>query len=237
VVSGRDAGPAGDADPFAVIAACGVVPVVRLPRVELAVPLAETLRDAGLACLEVTFRAAGAAEAIRSIRRAVPDVLVGAGTVLTVRQAAEALDAGATFIVAPGTSPAVVESVLAAGAAMLPGVATPSEIEANLGRGLSTMKLFPAEVLGGAAFLRAVHGPYPAVRFVPTGGISAANLADYLALPNVAAVGGTWIAPSDRLEAGDLDAVARAAAEAVAIVVAARGSASAGGPAQRGSVR
>jgi 2-dehydro-3-deoxyphosphogluconate aldolase/(4S)-4-hydroxy-2-oxoglutarate aldolase len=228
VVTEQPAGRGAAAgDPFARLAACGVVPVVRLPRVELAVPLARTLHEAGLACLEVTFRAAGAAEAIAAIRRAVPDVLVGAGTVLTVTQATEALEAGAAFIVAPGTNPAVVDHVVAAGAPMLPGIATPSEIEANLGRGLSTLKLFPAEVLGGPAFLRAVHGPYPSVRFIPTGGVSPANLAAYLALPNVAAVGGTWIAPSDRLEAGDLGAVARSAAEAVAIVAAARATGSA----------
>jgi 2-dehydro-3-deoxyphosphogluconate aldolase/(4S)-4-hydroxy-2-oxoglutarate aldolase len=111
---------------------------------------------------------------------------------------------------------------------MIPGVATPSEIEANLGRGIVTMKLFPAEVLGGGAFLRAVHGPYPAVRFIPTGGVSPANLAGYLALPNVLACGGTWIAPSDRLAAGDLAAVGTAASEAVASVRVARSGTASG---------
>lgn len=200
------------------LASCGVIPVVRLPRVELAVPLALVLRDAGLPCLEVTFRAVGAGEAIAAIRRHVPQVVVGAGTVLTVEQASEAIDAGAAFVVAPGTNPAVVEHVVARGTPMIPGVATPSEIESNLARGIATMKLFPAEVLGGVAFLRAVHGPYPGVRFVPTGGVSAANLAAYLAVPNVLACGGTWIAPSDRLEAGDLEAVAATAAKAASIV-------------------
>lgn len=200
------------------LARCGVIPIVRLPRVEVAIPLARALRDAGLPCLEVTFRAAGAAEAIRAIREHVPDVLVGAGTVLKVEQASEALDAGAAFVVAPGTNPLVIEYVRSRGALMIPGVATPSEIEANLARGIDTLKLFPAEVIGGIGFLKAVHAPYPAVRFIPTGGVSAANLATYLAQPNVAACGGTWIAPSAALESGDLAdiaATAQAAAEVV----------------------
>lgn len=121
-------------DVLGALRACGVVPVVRLPRVEQAVPLARVLRDAGLPCLEVTFRAAGAADAIAAIRREVPELVVGAGTVLTTEQASEALEAGAAFVVAPGTNPAVVEYVSTRGALMIPGVATPSEIEANLAR-------------------------------------------------------------------------------------------------------
>lgn len=219
--AGRSAGQGGATtrgEVLRALGACGVVPVVRLPRVELAVPLARVLRDAGLPCLEVTFRAAGAGEAIAAIRREVPDVVVGAGTVLTVDQAAEALEAGAAFVVAPGSNPTVIEHVTARGTPMIPGVATPSEIEANLARGISTLKLFPAEVLGGVGFLRAVQGPYPAVRFIPTGGVSAANLASYLALPNVLACGGTWIAPTDRLDAGDFASVAATASEAAGIV-------------------
>lgn len=217
----------GEAGLLEALGACGVVPVVRLPRPELAVPLARVLRDAGLPCLEVTFRAGGAGEAIAAIRGEVPEVVVGAGTVLTPEQATEALQAGAAFVVAPGTNPSVVEHVLAHGVPMIPGVATPTEIEANLARGITTMKLFPAEVVGGVAFLRAVHGPYPAVRFIPTGGVSAANLRGYLALANVVACGGTWIAPTERLEAGDMAAVATAATEAAAIVRAVRPAGSA----------
>ena len=187
-------------------------------------PLARALLEAGLPCLEITFRAEGAADAIAAIRHEVPEVLVGAGTVLDVAQAADALAAGACFVVAPGTSPSVVEHVTARGILMLPGVATPTEIQANLARGLDTLKLFPAEVVGGIAFLKAVHGPYPGVRFVPTGGVSSANLAAYLALPNVLACGGTWIAPSERLMTGDLAWVRERAAEAAATVAATRGT-------------
>ena len=191
-----------------------VVPVVRLPDPGLAVPLARTLVDAGLPVIEITFRAAGAAAAIRAVRQEVPAMLVGAGTVLSVEQADQAIAAGASFVVAPGTNPKVIARVLGAGLAMIPGVATPSEIEANLERGLDVMKLFPAEAVGGVAFLRAVRGPYPGVSFVPTGGVSESNLASYLAEPNVLACGGTWIAPSAVLEAGDLAAIAELARRA-----------------------
>jgi 2-dehydro-3-deoxyphosphogluconate aldolase/(4S)-4-hydroxy-2-oxoglutarate aldolase len=196
----------------------GFVPVVQLPSAELAVPLADALVAAGLPCIEVAFRAAGAAAAILAIRAARPDVLVGAGTVLTRDQAAEALDAGAQFVVSPGTNFTVVDYVIGRGTPMIPGVATPSEIEAALTRGLRTVKLFPSEPLGGISFLGAVHGPYPSVRFVPTGGISLLNLAAYLALPNVLACGGTWIAPVKLLDAGDFETIGRTASATVAIV-------------------
>jgi 2-dehydro-3-deoxyphosphogluconate aldolase / (4S)-4-hydroxy-2-oxoglutarate aldolase len=196
----------------------GIVPVVQLPSVALAVPLVSALGEAGLPCIEVTFRAAGAAAAIEAIRAARPDILVGAGTVLTRDQAAEALDAGAQFVVSPGTNFAVVDYVIGRGAPMVPGVATPSEIEAALGRGLRIVKFFPSEALGGIAFLKAVNGPYPSMQFVPTGGVSPMNLGAYLALPNVLACGGTWIAPVKALGSGDFDAIGRTAAAAVAIV-------------------
>ena len=195
-----------------------MVPVVTLPDPALAVPLAGALVDAGLPCVEIAFRAPGAAEAIAAIRRAYPDMLVGAGTVLTTEQADAALDAGASFIVAPGTNPRVVEHVLGRNGVMLPGVATPSEIEANLERGLRLMKFFPAEAFGGVGFLTSVYGPFRDVRFVPSGGVSASNLRAYLALPNVCAVGGTWIAPKAALDTHDLASVRRAASEALAVV-------------------
>lgn len=198
--------------------ACGVLPVVALPDRELAVPLARTLADAGIPAVEITFRTDGAAEAIAAIRASVPDVLVAAGTVTTVEQARAATEAGAALVVAPGTNPAVIEAVAATGTPMLPGVATPSEIEANLGRGIRFMKLFPAELLGGVGFLRAVHGPYRDARFVPTGGVSEENLAGYLAAPNVLAVGGTWIAPAEALARGDWASIGEAAGRAAAIV-------------------
>jgi 2-dehydro-3-deoxyphosphogluconate aldolase / (4S)-4-hydroxy-2-oxoglutarate aldolase len=205
-----------------VLRAVGIVPVVQLPEPGLALPLVDALVGAGLPCLEVTFRAVGAAEAIAAIRHSSKDVLVGAGTVLSIEQADAALDAGAQFIVSPGTNPRVVTHVLERGAAMIPGVATPSEIEANLARGLGLLKFFPAEAMGGTSFLRAVRGPFPTVEFVPSGGVTASNLSVYLAQPNVVAVGGTWIAPAGALAAGDFAAIERAAREAVASVRASR---------------
>jgi len=209
---------AGETDLSRRIAAIGIVPVVQLPRPELAVPLAETLADAGLPCLEVTFRAEGAAQAIAAIRAARPDVLVGAGTVLTIEQADAAIDAGAQFIVSPGTNPRVVAHVVERGAHMIPGVATPSEIEANLERGLRLLKFFPAEALGGPGFLRSVQGPFDAAQFIPSGGVTPDKLASYLALGNVPAVGGTWIAPVAALESADFEAIARRAREAADLV-------------------
>jgi len=211
------------------IGSIGIVPVVQLPRPELAVPLADTLAEAGLPCLEVTFRAQGAAQAIAAIRAARPDVLVGAGTVLTVEQADAAIEAGAQFIVSPGTNPRVVAHVLERGARMIPGVATPSEIEANLERALVLLKFFPAEALGGPAFLRSVHGPFEAARFIPSGGVTPDNMASYLALANVPAVGGTWIAPVSALESEDFTAIERRAREATNLVLDARGTAAGAG--------
>jgi len=204
--------------PIERVAVYGVLPVVQLPDPALGLPLAEVLAGVGLCCVEVTFRESGAAKAIAAIRDRFPGMLVAAGTVLTVEQARLALRAGAEVIVAPGTNPAVIEEVLSRGATMVPGVVTPTEIEANLERGITVMKFFPAEVMGGVAYLRAVYGPYRQVRFVPTGGVSAANLRSYLALPNVLACGGTWIAPVAALMAGDWRGIRRMALEAVALV-------------------
>ena len=198
--------------------AVGIVPVVQLPSPELGLPLAEVLAAAGIPCLEITFRAGGAAHAIDAIRARRPDILVGAGTVLTIEQADAAIDAGAQFIVAPGTNPRVVAHVLGRGAPMIPGVATPSEIEANLERGVGLLKFFPAEAMGGPAFLRSVQGPFNAARFIPSGGVTPDNAGSYLALANVSAVGGTWIAPPVALEAADFDAVEVRALDAAALV-------------------
>jgi len=200
------------------IAACGLLPVVALPHPSLGVPLAEVLRDTGLPCIEITFRTDGAVDAIAAIRASAPEILVAAGTVTTVAQARDAIAAGAEVVLAPGTNPAVVETVLSAGIPMFPGVATPSEVEANRERGIRVMKLFPAEVLGGVRYLRALHAPYPDVRFIPTGGVSEQNLADYLAAPNVIACGGSWIASADVLAAGSWVSIADTVRRAVAIV-------------------
>jgi 2-dehydro-3-deoxyphosphogluconate aldolase / (4S)-4-hydroxy-2-oxoglutarate aldolase len=196
----------------------GVVPVVQLPDPSMAVPLADALAAGGLPGIELTFRSPGVAEAVRAVRTARPDMLVGVGTVLTTGQADAALDAGAQFIVSPGTNARIVERVLARGGLILPGVATPSEIEANIEQGLRLMKLFPAEQLGGVGFLRAMGGPYRHVSFLPTGGVSAGNLRDYLAEPNVLACAGTWLTKGGVLESGDFGAIEGAARETAAIV-------------------
>ena len=214
--------PATGRQIFELMRQCGVVSVVMPPAPEHAAQLGAALVEGGLPCIEIVFRAAGAPEAIERLRTNVPSMLVGAGTILTVEQARAAVSSGAQFIVSPGTNPTVVELALGEGIPILPGVATPSEIEANVARGIHVLKLFPAEVLGGVRFLKAMAGPYGAVEFVPTGGISPENLADYLALPNVLACGGSWIVSQAALAAGDFQTVARRAREAADIVAAAR---------------
>jgi 2-dehydro-3-deoxyphosphogluconate aldolase / (4S)-4-hydroxy-2-oxoglutarate aldolase len=196
----------------------GVIPVVELPDPELAVDLARVLQDSGLPAVEITFRAAGAPGAIAAIRSGVPGILVAAGTVLTIDQARSALDAGAQLVVAPGTNRRIVEFVLAREAIMVPGVATPSDIESNLEYGIRTMKLFPAEVLGGTKYITALAGPYREVGFVPTGGVSVQNLASYLSLPAVTACGGTWVASKTLLEQRNWQVIGAHAREAATIV-------------------
>jgi 2-dehydro-3-deoxyphosphogluconate aldolase/(4S)-4-hydroxy-2-oxoglutarate aldolase len=193
----------------------GIVPVVEIPSVDRAVPLGRALLAAGLPCAEITFRTAAAADAIRALRDACPDLIVGAGTILTVDQADAAVAAGATFLVAPGFNPRVVDHARGRDVPMVPGVCTPSEIEGALASHVEFMKFFPAEVAGGVAFLKAVAPVYPTVRFVPTGGIGPSNLADYLVLPNVLACGGSWMVKKDLIAAGDFVGIERLATEAV----------------------
>ncbi|MCI6663490.1 MAG: bifunctional 4-hydroxy-2-oxoglutarate aldolase/2-dehydro-3-deoxy-phosphogluconate aldolase [Spirochaetia bacterium] len=179
------------------IGKAAIIPVIKLERVEEAVPLARSLLAGGIPVAEVTFRTSAAAEGIAAIRREVPQMLVGAGTVLTTDQANAAIQAGAQFVVSPGSNGKIIDKVLAAGVAMIPGVATPSEIEAAIERGLNVLKFFPAEALGGIAMLKSLSGPYSQIKFVPTGGISANNMKDYLHQKNVLAVGGSWMIQSD----------------------------------------
>ena len=200
----------------------GVVPVVTLSRPEQGVPIAEALLAGGLTCVEITFRSDAAPAAIEAIRAHVPALLVGAGTVLTTAQADAAIAAGASFLVAPGFNPTVVDHVLGQGIPMLPGVCTPSEIEQALARGLRLVKFFPAAAMGGAGYLRALAGPYPMVHFVPTGGITPENVAEYLAPRSVAAVGGTWLATPDVVAAGEWETIKALAADAAAMVRRAR---------------
>ncbi|KAB1140425.1 bifunctional 4-hydroxy-2-oxoglutarate aldolase/2-dehydro-3-deoxy-phosphogluconate aldolase [Micromonospora sp. AMSO12t] len=198
----------------ATVGAARILPVVVLDDARDAAPLAEALVRGGLPCAEVTFRTDAAAESIRVMSER-GDLLVGAGTVLTPAQVDRAVEAGARFVVTPGFSPAVVRRCQEAGVPVFPGVATGTEIQMALDAGLDTVKFFPAEQLGGVAMIKALAAPYRSVRFVPTGGVNTANLADYLALPAVLAVGGTWMVAPDLIAAGRWDEVAARTAAAV----------------------
>ncbi|MBD8078183.1 bifunctional 4-hydroxy-2-oxoglutarate aldolase/2-dehydro-3-deoxy-phosphogluconate aldolase [Cellulosimicrobium arenosum] len=192
-----------------------VVPVVVVDDANEGLGVAASLRDGGLPVAEVTFRTAGAAAAIEAIARELPDVLVGAGTVVTPAQVDEAVEAGARFLVSPGLSAPVVRRAQEIGVPILPGVATPSDIIAALDLGLSAVKLFPANVVGGPGAVTAFSAPFPGLRFVPTGGVSAANLLDYLALPAVLAAGGSWMVDRALVRAGDWAEITRRTREAV----------------------
>jgi len=198
------------------LAAHRLVPVVVLDDPGDADPLAGALVAGGLPVAEVTFRTSAAVEAIR-ILAARGDVLVGAGTVLTPAQVDAAVAAGAAYIVSPGTSRAVVERCAEHGVVALPGAVTATEVQTALELGLSTLKFFPAGTSGGAKAIAALAAPFTGVRFVPTGGVSAANLGDYLTLPSVAAVGGSWMVPRDRVRAGDFETVRTLTSQAVAL--------------------
>ena len=178
-----------------------VVPVIVIDDPADAAPLAAALSEGGLSCAEVTFRTPRALEALRRIAAEQPEMLAGAGTVLSPRQAADAVAAGAQFIVAPGFNPAVVDHCLEHGIPVFPGVCTPTEIEMALARGLDVLKFFPAEPIGGLPYLKAIAAPYTSVRFIPTGGIGLANLASYLSFGRVVACGGSWMAPADWISA------------------------------------
>ncbi len=196
----------------------GVVPVVELPRTEDAVPLAGALLEGGLSCVEITLRTPGAVEGISAIRAAYPDILLGAGTVLSIEQVDIAIAAGADFAVAPGTNPQVVAASLARGLPILPGVATPSEIETARALGIHLLKLFPSELLGGAAYVRALCGPYRDITFVPTGSITPATLPGYLAVPQVLACGGSWMVKPAMIAAGEFAAIRDLASDARRLV-------------------
>lgn len=205
------------------IGTVGLVPVIKIERAEDAVPLARALVEGGLPVAEITFRTEAAGDAIRRIAAEVPEMILGAGTVLTLQQAEQAMQSGARFIVSPGFDPSIVDWCMAQGIVITPGVATPTEVTAALSRGLSTLKFFPAEELGGIRMLKALAGPFANVGFVPTGGISAANLGDYLRLRNVIAVGGSWVATAAFIGAGKFGDITRLAAEARRIVADVRG--------------
>lgn len=197
-----------------------IVPVVVIDDAGIAAELAAALRDGGIACAEVTLRTPAALDAIRAMAQA-PGFTVGAGTVLHDAQVAEVRDAGARFVVSPGHAPALVARVREAGLGVLPGAATASEVLAATRDGLDRVKFFPADRLGGLATIRALAAPFPAMGFVPSGGVRADSAAEYLADPAVPAVSGSWMVPADALRRGDLDEIRRLSAETTAAIGAA----------------
>nr|MDP0504376.1 bifunctional 4-hydroxy-2-oxoglutarate aldolase/2-dehydro-3-deoxy-phosphogluconate aldolase [Verrucomicrobiota bacterium JB025] len=199
-----------------------IVPVVVLDDVESAEPLAEALLAGGLDIMEITFRTAAAEESIRRIASRFPEILVGAGTLLNDDQVKRAADAGSQFGLAPGLNPATIAAAQNAGLTFSPGVMTPSEVEQAMSLGCTLLKFFPAEAAGGVKMLKSLAGPYAhtGVKFCPTGGISPANLADYLSLPVVAAIGGSWMVDKKLVNAGNWTEITRLTKQALAAAAA-----------------
>jgi len=194
-----------------------VMPVMVINNLEQAVPLAQALVAGGLKVLEITLRTPVALDCIRRIKDEVPDAIVGAGTIINTHTLYQALDAGAEFIVSPGVTDTLIDEALSSGIPILPGVVTPSEVMRLLEKGITAMKFFPAEAAGGIPMLKSIGGPLPQVTFCPTGGVNPKNAPDYLALNNVACVGGSWMAPADLVDAGNWTEITRRAAEAAAL--------------------
>lgn len=201
----------------------GIVPVVVLEDAKDAEPLAKALVEGGLPCAEVTFRTAAAEESIRIMSEKFPEMLVGAGTVLTTEQVDRAVNAGAKFIVSPGTNPKVVEYCISKNIPIIPGTCTPSDVERVLDYGITTVKFFPAEPSGGLKFIKAIAAPYTMVEFMPTGGVSPENVRDYLGFKKIVACGGTWMVKADLIKNGQWDKIKELTAEAAAIVKEIRG--------------
>ena len=192
----------------------GVVPVVVLDEVKDAVPLAKALVEGGLPCAEVTFRTEAAAESIKAMTQAYPEMLVGAGTVLTTEQVDEAVAAGAKFIVSPGFDPEVVDYCLAKNIPILPGCVTPSEVAQAVKRGLKVVKFFPAEQAGGLAMIKAMAAPYHQLKFMPTGGINPNNIKEYLAFDKILCCGGSWMVKGELVKSGDFEKIQELTREA-----------------------
>lgn len=198
-----------------VVGAGPVIPVIVIDRADTAVPLAEALAEGGVHTLEITLRTPAALPAVAAIARALPAAMVGVGTITTPDDLRRSIDAGARFGVSPGLTPALADAARVSGLPLLPGVMTPSELMAARAHGFTTMKFFPAAQAGGIAMLKALAGPFADVRFCPTGGITTTSAPEYLALPNVVCVGGSWLTPGDALRDGDwrrVTSLARAAA-------------------------
>jgi 2-dehydro-3-deoxyphosphogluconate aldolase/(4S)-4-hydroxy-2-oxoglutarate aldolase len=208
---------------MAALSQVGLVPVITIDWPQDAVPLAHALLDGDIACAEVTFRTGAAAEAIHLMSTECHEMLVGAGTVLTVQQAEHAAQAGARYIVSPGFAPSVVDWCQAHNMPVLPGVATPTEIMMALAKGLTLLKFFPAEEVGGVRMLTALYAPFSEVSFIPTGGITSHSLAHYLAMPNVVACGGSWMATTGMIADHKFGEITRASKAARDIVRQVRG--------------
>ena len=205
-------------DVFDVISTIGVVPVIAIDSVEHAVPLADALLAGGLGVAEITFRTEAAADVMARLRDQRPELLLGAGTVLSPDQVKRAIDAGAAFALAPGFDPAVVEAAEAAGLPFAPGIMTPSDISLATARGCRLMKFFPATPAGGPSMLKNINAPFAHLRakYIPTGGVTLDTMSEWLSLPEIAAVGGTWIAKPEDMRAGDWQAIEAKARAAVA---------------------
>ena len=201
----------------------GIVPVVVLDDAKDAAPLAKALCEGGLPCAEVTFRTAAAEESIRIMSEQFPEMLVGAGTVLTTEQVDRAVAAGAKFIVSPGMNPRIVKYCVEKGILITPGCANPSDIEQALENGLDVVKFFPAEQFGGVATIKAMAAPYTMLKFMPTGGVSLKNLKDYLSCDKILCCGGSWMVKGDMIKAGEFDKISEMAKDAVALAKEIRG--------------
>jgi 2-dehydro-3-deoxyphosphogluconate aldolase/(4S)-4-hydroxy-2-oxoglutarate aldolase len=199
-----------------ILALAPVIPVLTIEKLDHAVPLARALAAGGLRVLEVTLRTPAGLPAIEAMRKSVPEAVVGVGTLTRPEDFTQSAQAGAQFGVSPGLTADLARAAQGAGFPLLPGIMTPSELIAGLSFGFTTFKLFPAQQAGGVNMLKAMHGPFPDIVFCPTGGITRATAPEFLALPNVACVGGSWVAPSDKVRAGDwtaIEALARDAAD------------------------
>lgn len=197
----------------------GIVPVIKFDRVEDALPLAKALYEGGLPCAEVTFRSDAAKGAIAAITKAYPDMIVGAGTVLTKKQVDDAIEAGSKFIVSPGFNPEIVKYCQEKGCPIVPGINNPTGIEQALSLGLDTVKFFPAEQSGGINMIKAMSAPYSAVKFMPTGGLNPGNVNDYLSFNKIIACGGSWMVKADMIAAGKFDEIKKLVREAVDTVL------------------
>ena len=205
------------------LGATGIVPVVVLNKADDAEPLAQALVAGGLPCAEVTFRTDAAEESIKKIAKQFPQMFVGAGTVLSIEQVDRAIGAGAKFIVSPGLNPKVVEYCIKNNYPVCPGIMTPTELEVALGFGLDVVKFFPAENAGGLKMIKAMSAPYTMMKFMPTGGINATNVRDYLACDKILACGGSWMVKGDLVAAGDFAQIEKLTREASDIVKEIRG--------------